>query len=51
MPELTVEESIQRYEPLTRGQILFRAGDFAAHLDLDSDGIVHRYEGLAERIV
>jgi uncharacterized protein len=51
VPELTIEESMQRYEPLAPGRILFRAGDFVAHVDFDGDGIVRRYEGLAERIV
>lgn len=51
VPELTVEDSMQRYEPLAPGRIRFRAGAFAAHVDSDSDGIVRRYGGLAERIV
>jgi uncharacterized protein len=50
VPELTVEESMQHYEPLELGRIRFSAGDFAAELELDRDGIVRRYEGLAERV-
>jgi uncharacterized protein len=50
VPDLTVEESIQRYEPLAPGRIRFHAGDFVANLDFDRDGIVRRYEGLAERV-
>jgi hypothetical protein len=50
VPELAVEESPQRHEPLGPGRIRFRAGDFVADLELDQDGLVRRYEGLAERI-
>src|SRR5262245_27833813 len=50
VPELAVEESMQHYEPLALGRLRFSAGDFAAELELDRDGIVQRYEGLAERI-
>jgi hypothetical protein len=50
VPELTVEESRQRYEPLGPGRIRFRSGDFVADLELDEDGLVSWYEGLAERV-
>jgi uncharacterized protein len=50
VPELAVEESLQHYEPLAPGRIRFRAGDFAADIELDRDGLVRRYEGLAERV-
>jgi uncharacterized protein len=50
VPELTVEESSQRYEPLEPGRIRFRSDDFVADLELDEDGLVRRYEGLAERV-
>jgi hypothetical protein len=50
VPELTVEESMQRYEPLGGGRIRFRTGDFVADIRVDHDGIVRRYEGLAERV-
>jgi uncharacterized protein len=50
VPELKVEESHQRYEPLGPGRIHFRSGDFVADLELGEDGLVRRYEGLAERI-
>jgi uncharacterized protein len=50
VPELTVEESRQRYEPLGPGRIRFRSDDFVADLELDRDGLVNRYEGLAERV-
>jgi hypothetical protein len=50
VPDLTVERSEQRYEPLGTGRIRFRAGDFVAGLELDEHGLVRRYEGLAERV-
>ncbi len=51
VPELTVEESRQRYEPLGPGGLIrFRSDDFVADLDFDEDGLVRSYEGLAERI-
>jgi uncharacterized protein len=50
VPELEVKESHQHYEPLAPGRIRFRAGDFVAEIELDRDGIVRRYEGLAERM-
>jgi hypothetical protein len=50
VPDLAVEASMQRYEPLGPGLIRFRAGDFVADLTFDPDGLVRRYEGLAERM-
>jgi hypothetical protein len=50
VPELQVDESKQRYEPLGEGRLRYRSGDFAAVLEFDDDGIVLRYEGLAERV-
>jgi hypothetical protein len=50
VPELRVTESKQRYEPLESRRLRYRSGDFAAELDFDEDGIVLRYEGLAERV-
>jgi hypothetical protein len=50
VPDLLIEESAQRYEPLEPGRVRFRANDFLADIELDGDGIVRRYEGLAERI-
>ena len=50
VPELQVTESNQRYEPLGRRRLRYRSGSFAAELDFDDDGIVVRYEGLAERV-
>jgi len=50
VPELVVEESMQRYEPFALGSIRFSAAGFVAELEVDQDGIVRRYEGLAERV-
>lgn len=50
VPSLEVSESLQRYEPLGDGRIRFRSGSFEAEIDLDADGIVTRYEGLAELV-
>jgi uncharacterized protein len=50
VPDLGVEESAQRYEPVKPGRVRFRANDFLAELELEEDGIVRRYEGLAERV-
>jgi hypothetical protein len=50
VPELTVTESEQRYEPLGEGRLRFRSGDFTADLTFDDEGVVVRYEGLAERL-
>jgi uncharacterized protein len=50
VPELEVDESQQRYEPLGGRRLRYRSGDFTAELDYDEDGLVVRYEGLAERV-
>jgi hypothetical protein len=50
VPELRPTESKQRYEPLGTHRLRYRSGDFAAELEFDDEGIVLRYEGLAERI-
>jgi hypothetical protein len=50
VPELEVDDSEQRYEPLAPGRVRFRSGDFAADLEFDDEGFVIRYERLAERI-
>jgi hypothetical protein len=50
VPTLEVSRSKQRYEPLAQGRIRFRSGDFSADLDLDDDGFVISYPGLAERV-
>ena len=47
VPDLTVERSEQRYEPFGDRRIRFSAGTFTAILDVDDDGFVTSYEGLA----
>jgi uncharacterized protein len=48
VPSLEVERSEQRYEPIDSRTVRFRSGDFEAVLELDEDGFVVRYPGLAE---
>jgi uncharacterized protein len=49
VPSLEVSRSEQRYEPIVANAVRFRSGDFEAVLELDEDGFVVRYPGLAER--
>jgi uncharacterized protein len=50
VPSLDVSESAQRYEPVDTRTIRFRAGEFTALVSFGPDGLVERYEGLAERL-
>ncbi|MGH2921791.1 MAG: putative glycolipid-binding domain-containing protein, partial [Gaiellaceae bacterium] len=50
VPELTVAESEQRYEPIGEARVRFSSGDFTAELAFDDEGLVVHYEGLAERL-
>jgi hypothetical protein len=50
VPDLEVLESRQRYEPLEGRRLRFSSGDFTAVLDFDDEGLVVRYEHLAERV-
>jgi uncharacterized protein len=50
VPELRVSESQQRYEPLGGRRLRYTSGDFTAVLDFDDEGLVVRYEHLAERV-
>jgi uncharacterized protein len=50
VPSLDVLESAQRYEPVDTRTIRFRAGEFTALVRFSPDGLVERYEGLAERL-
>jgi hypothetical protein len=50
VPDLRVAQSKQRYEPLGGQRLRYRSGDFEAELVFDDDGLVVRYEGLAERV-
>jgi uncharacterized protein len=49
VPSLEVARSEQRYEPFAPGLVRFRSGEFTAMLELDDDGFVVRYPGLAVR--
>jgi uncharacterized protein len=50
LPDLTVHRSRQRYEHLEPRRVRFTSGDFAADLELDEDGIVVFYPGLARLV-
>jgi hypothetical protein len=50
VPDLEVLESSQLYEPLGGRRLRYTSGDFTAVLDFDDDGLVVRYEHLAERV-
>jgi hypothetical protein len=50
VPDLTVELSEQRYEPVGEGRIRFIAGDFRALIQFGADRYVDVYEGLATRV-
>jgi hypothetical protein len=50
VPQLAIERHEQRYIPLERGVVRFRAGTFTADLEFDADGFVVRYPDLAERV-
>lgn len=50
IPDLRVADSEQKYEPLGEGRVRFGSGDFIAELVFDDEGLVLRYEGLAERL-
>ena len=52
VPSLEVLRSEQRYEPAGPGRVRYVGldHDFTAVLELDEDGLVTRYPGLAERV-
>jgi hypothetical protein len=52
IPSLEVLRSAQRYEPVGDGLVRYVGLDdgFTAELELDGDGLVVRYPGLAERV-
>jgi uncharacterized protein len=52
LPDLAVHRSLQRYEPIAPGRVRYvsRDSDFRAELELDDDGLLVRYEHLAERV-
>jgi uncharacterized protein len=49
LPDLRVHRSEQRYEHLAPGRVRFSSDGFVADLELDSDGLVLVYPGLARR--
>ena len=50
LPDLKVHRSEQRYEHLAPGRVRFSSDGFAADLELDADGLVVVYPGLARRV-
>ncbi|MFG2054084.1 putative glycolipid-binding domain-containing protein [Micromonospora sp. NPDC048930] len=50
VPSLLVVPADQVYTSLGPGRIRFASGTFTADLDVDPDGFVVRYPGLAERV-
>ncbi|WP_091348238.1 putative glycolipid-binding domain-containing protein [Micromonospora rhizosphaerae] len=50
VPSLVVVPAEQVYTSLGPGRVRFASGTFTADLDVDPDGYVVRYPGLAERI-
>jgi uncharacterized protein len=52
LPDLTVRRSDQRYEPIDAKTVRYvsRDSDFTAELELDEDGLVVLYPGMAERV-
>ena len=50
VPELTVEPSLQRYQPAGDRTVHYSSGDFEADIEFDADGLVTLYHGYLERI-
>src|SRR5262245_57395223 len=50
VPDLTVESSAQRYEPLGERVVRYRSGDFESDIAFDADGFVVHYGGFVERV-
>jgi uncharacterized protein len=50
VPSLDVSRSEQRYEPIGKNVVRYTSGSFVAEIEFDADGLVTRYEGLAERV-
>ena len=49
LPDLKVHRSEQRYEHLAPGRVRFSSDGFTADLELDAEGLVVVYPGLARR--
>lgn len=51
VPDLRVHADVQRYQHIEPGMVRFsQPSGFSAELLLDSDGLVRRYPGIAERL-
>ncbi len=50
LPDLGVHRDRQRYEHVAPGRVRFSSDDFTADLELDEDGLVIAYPGLAKRV-
>jgi uncharacterized protein len=50
LPDLKVHRSEQRYEHLEPGLVRFSSDGFVADLQLDAEGLVVNYPGLARRV-
>jgi hypothetical protein len=50
IPDLTVERSEQRYEPLGERRVRYRSGSFESVITFDEDGFVVHYDGFLERL-
>lgn len=50
VPELTVHEDQQRYEPVRPGVVRYSSDRFSSDIEVDEDGIVIRYPQLAYRV-
>jgi Putative glycolipid-binding len=50
VPSLEVHRSEQVYEPIRPGLVRFSADDFEADIEVDDEGFVVHYHGLARRV-
>jgi hypothetical protein len=50
VPELTVEPSRQRYEPLGNRVVRYRSNGYQADITFDADGFVALYQDYLERV-
>ena len=50
VPELSVERSAQRYEPVGGRVVRFSSGSFRSEIAFDGEGFVTHYRGFLERV-
>jgi uncharacterized protein len=50
LPDLNVHRAEQRYEHVAPGRVRYSSDGFVAELELDADGLVVVYPGLARRV-